>query len=136
MTLLHTHSTLVFLQNAMLVKAAIEDSDTSLARLCTENSDARDLFSIWIACGKDIDIINNIKNRYHPSDVQFVGDKIIFVSERQFVLLDKGNISWLSDQPLAADNQMLLYGSENEFFLKRKVANHDGEQIKYYSDDK
>lgn len=29
---------------------------------------------------------------------------------------------------------MLLYGAENEFFLKHKAANHEDETIKYYKD--
>lgn len=43
------------------------------------------------------------------------------MSDGKFMLLQGDNISELSEQQLAKDNQMLLYGSEREFFLKHQA---------------
>lgn len=53
----------------MLVKATVDDTETSLSQFCNGTSEAKSLFSLWMACGRDADKINKIQNIYHPSDV-------------------------------------------------------------------
>lgn len=107
--LLQTYSSLVFLQNAMLVKASVLNTETSLAPFCDENDEAKNLFAMWVACGRPNVDMSTIRNRYHPSEVQAVADGAVFVTGKTLMLFDGQNFCQLSEQQLASDNSMLLY---------------------------